>query len=167
MPSTFTTAAGVTLQLRQVSHYAIELVRAAHPLPDAPTYTTTAFGGVTLTLPYTAETIDEETRPIWLVYQAQLATAMEAQNEAVLQLLLAEGVLCELPEDTAWLDSLSYFGVAIPAAKQAQKALYITTQLVFSAPERQRLIQAIIDLPLELETAVRAAEAGFRGKVRE
>ncbi len=175
------TAAGAKVHLLPVSRRLLyEVVascqRAAEARGDPmepPTYTAQTLGGGEETHPHDAKSIEdastsEEERAAWQKYQAAQRRLLAEIDEMTTRVMLLEGLdVQQVPE--AWQARMRKYGVALPDNPDELKLLYFSTELLrVPADMKEAMIKlTLLSMAGEPEDRIRAAEAAFRGALRQ
>ena len=111
---------GRVVPLRRVALSYVDQIRAQHEIPDPPTYSFKAAGGVVVTLPHdeaSAEESGPEEKAAWLDYKKARREALAAQEADTLRFLIYQCIDADPPPVDEWSVDHALFGLEPPDPK--------------------------------------------------
>ncbi len=120
----YTTSEGRVVPLRRVAPRYIDQIRAKHTIPDPPTYSFKAAGGVVVTKEHDEESVEEspaEDKAAWLDYVTERRTAYQAQEQEVLEFLMYQCIAEDPPPVDEWSVDFELFKLEKPDDKDPIK----------------------------------------------
>lgn len=158
----FTTSRGIQIEFLPIAPL-LEKIRAAHPLPEPPTYEARTITGAVERHQHTAETIDtDDERAAWRAYLEADAKARADLNDALLKAILLRGLKVEAQESPEWASEQSAFGISIPTDSVARRLLWLETEILANEEDRRAAIRGALDASNVSEEALAEIEATFR-----
>jgi len=161
---TFSSSKGADLELRPVSQFKIDTLRASKEEIPVPTYETKVAGGDSLLIPMDEEIAKNKGRlDEWNAYikEKQKKEAEFAKRFA--ELLIWEGVFVEVPDaESEWQKSSEYFKIKIPDNPIERKAFYVYNEFLGTQEDIGNLIAEILSVSQIDEEAVGKLRASFR-----
>ena len=109
---------GRVIPLRRVARRYLDLIRAKHTLPEPPTYTFTAAGGVEVTKTHDQESAEQsgpEDLAAWNKYRQEHRDALAAQETEVVQFLVYHCIAEDPPPVEEWSVDFKLHGLEPPA----------------------------------------------------
>jgi hypothetical protein len=164
--TTFKSSKGAILELKPVSQFKLDSLRASKKDIPIPTYQAKVAGGGTQEFPLDREIAEHKNRlPEWEAYVAASKALDADYSKKFFELLVWEGVELEVPDaDSEWQKSSEYFGLAIPENPIERKLFYIYNE-VFGIPEDlTNLITEIMTVSQMDAEAVAKLRASFRNQ---
>jgi hypothetical protein len=114
----YTLSDGRIIPLRRVARRYIEQIRAKHEIPDPPTYTFKAAGGVEVTKVHDEESVAEsgpEDKAAWHDYREAKREATALQEGEVVQFLIYQAIALDPPPVEEWSVDFKLFGIEPPS----------------------------------------------------
>lgn len=108
---------GRVVPLRRVARRYVEQIRAKHTIPETPTYSFEAAGGVTVTKTHDEESVAEspaEDKAAWLDYKKAHREALALQEGDVIQFLIYQAIDMEVPPVDEWSVDFDLFKMEKP-----------------------------------------------------
>jgi len=161
---TFCSSKGVVLNLRPVSQFMLDSLRASTVDIPAPQYQMTIAGGQKVDHPMD-ETIarNQGRMEEWLEYQRQVKEQAALQAKRFSELVLSEGVELDAPDrDSEWQKKMDHFGIAVPDEPIARKLQYIYSEMLVGGEDIAALISQILSVSQIPEEAVAKIRNSFR-----
>lgn len=175
---TYTTSAGVTVEIEAVPPLLIEDVRlkamSSVEVPPVPTYKVELPDGSYADYEHDKKSIEDSETPesdkvIWYKRQEAIRQQQAIAATKVMDLFLAKGVKLDrqLIENGEWRELQEYFGIQIPEHPISAKIHYLKTELLTSPDEINNLIGAIMDASGIDKNILEAARSSFRNRLRQ
>lgn len=143
-PDYFINSRGIKVEFLPVNQNSIddliEAIRqkyASEPL-DPPTYEIEVFGGGKKIEPHNATTPKtEEEQAAWEAHQVALRRFTSEWTEAVLKLLILDGIKNDAPEE--WIKRRRFIGAPLPDDEFERKWIYARSELIVSDEDNNEL----------------------------
>ena len=113
----YTTSEGRVVPLRRVAPRYVDQIRAKHTIPDPPTYSFKAAGGVEVTLPHDEESVkqsDPDAHKAWNEYKDNLRSATAAQEQEVIEFLMFQCIAQDPDPIEEWSVDFALHGLEPP-----------------------------------------------------
>ena len=113
----YTTSEGRIVPLRRVAPRYVDQIRAKHTIPDPPTYSFKAAGGVTVTKTHDEESVKEsgpEDKAAWLDYTTGRRDAFAAQEQEVIEFLMFQCIAQDPDPVSEWSVDFALHGLEPP-----------------------------------------------------
>ena len=144
-------------------------MKAEGKLLDPPTYTVELLGGTTQTHPHDEVSIadpstSDEEKQAWEQYLIDIEEFNDTFTEVSTNLLLYDGVSCEIGED--WIEEQKWIGIDVPENKYDLKVHYLQTEVFKTPLELREVIADIMIASMKGvdQDAVDAAMRSFRSE---
>ena len=113
----YTLSDGRVVPLRRVARRYVDQIRMKHAIPDVPTYSFKAAGGVIVTKPHDEESAMEsgpEDKAAWMDYKKARNEALALQEGEVIQFLIYQAIAQDPPPVSEWSVDFDLFGIEPP-----------------------------------------------------
>jgi len=161
---TFTSSKGIVLNLKPVSQFKIDFLRAAKTEIPAPTYEVPIVGGGTQLIPMDAIAAKNKGRlPEWEAFVAARAKQEADYSKRFLELIVWDGVEVNVPDvDSDWQKSNDHFGIEVPDDPIGRKLFYVYNELLGTPEDIGNLIADVFEVSHIDEEAVKSIRDSFR-----
>lgn len=165
---TFVTSEGREVPLRHVASRYIEMIRAKHTIPDPPTYTFEAAGGVKVTKEHDEESAEQtgpEAVELWKQFVKDRQKAWADQEQEVLEFLIYQVIAEDPPPVEEWGVDFDLFDLPKPDDSDPikYKAEWVLHEIVADHDDYAKLVTRLYEMGGLIDSA-RAAE--FEGLFR-
>lgn len=165
---TFTSSKGAVLELKPVSQFKIDTLRASKVDVSVPVYQAMIVGGGTQEYPLDAEIAKNKNRlPEWEAYQAAHAKQEADYAKKFLELMIWDGTEVCVPDvESDWQKSSDYFGITIPVNPIERKLFFVYNELLGTPEDIGELIAEIFSVSKIDEEAVQNLRDSFRAGIQ-
>lgn len=167
MNETYTTSKGYTLTFVPIAML-LAKVRQSIPMPEPPTYSYPAFGGVTVTKPHNESTLqNDEDRAKWEAYQRCLDEAQVKVNRAITRTMLLEGIVVDKEPTPGWIERQKALGIQVPDDPIEQRLHWIESVVIGTPTDLTEISLGVMkasDTPEEVLASVAASFRRAMGK---
>ena len=168
MNKTFTSSKGATIELRPVSQFKIDTLKASKAEIEAPTYTVPIVGGGSQEVLLDAVSAKNKDRlDEWNAYTEARAKAEADYAKKFLELMIWDGTEITVPNgDSEWHISNEHFGIKVPDDPIERKLFYVYNELLGTPEDIGNLIAEIFSVSSIDEEAVATLRNSFRANVQ-
>jgi hypothetical protein len=173
MEESFTTSEGLVVPLRRVARRHVERVRAKHVIPDPPTYSFEAAGGVTVTKDHDETTLESpEDHKAWNEYRAARLEAIMAQEAEIAKFLIFNCVAMDPPPVKEWSVDFGMWDIEPPDDSDplAFKLEWFESEVMVNDQDSSKILARLYEMGglvdsdqvTEMESFFRAVLEGVR-----
>lgn len=165
---TFSSSKGVVIELRPVSQFKIDTLRASQEEVPVPIYVAETVAGEKQEFPLDEIIAKNKDRmDEWEAYQARKHAVEADHAKKFMELIIWEGVSVEVPgPDSSWQKTSEHFGIRIPENEIERKLFYVYNELLGTSQDIGDLISAILSVSQIDEEAVAKLRNSFRSGIQ-
>lgn len=165
---TFSSSKGVVLELRPVSQFKIDTLRASQIEVPVPLYEVKTVAGETQNVPLDEIIAKNKNRlEEWEAYIAAKKESDADHAKKFMELMIWEGVAVDVPgPESEWESTSAHFGIKIPENLIERKLFYIYNELLGTSEDIGNLISEILSVSQIDEEAVRTLRNSFRSGIQ-
>lgn len=160
----FVSSKGASIELRPVSQFKIDTLRASKHETPAPTYEMSVAGGGKQVIPLDQIIAANQGRlEEWNQYLEKRAKEEEEHSKKFLFLIIWEGVQITVPDmDSEWQKVNDFLGIEVPENLVERKLFYVYNELLGTPQDLGDLIAEIFAVSQIDEEAVKQLRDSFR-----
>lgn len=145
----FKTSRGLEIVLRQIPPYLIQMATQTVEIPEVPTYEVELLGGGKEVHKHDetsiAQSSDEE-KQIWKNYKIKVGLAEAKASEILLNMILMEGVIIDLPDPDSFIRHMKVMGITVPEDSEERLLMYKKAYVIGNTSDAQEIIRQVLEL---------------------
>lgn len=164
----FTNSRGLTVTLKALSPYLVQMATESIDRPTVPTYVVVTADGTEETHFHDEESIaqsSEEEKKKWTQYKDLLRASELKASEILLNVILMEGVQLEFEDEESWTKRQKIMGIPVSEEHEERLLAYKKQQVIGDTEDVENIIKTVMRLTGVSRDEVDLVEKSFPDNV--
>jgi len=164
----FVNSRGISVKLRPLPPYLIQMASTAIDKPEPPTYVVKLEGGGEEIHTHDQESIlqsSQEEQTEWSKYLEKVREADQKATEVLINVVLVEGVEVEIPEREKWIKKQKLMGLPVPEDEDELLLMFKKTQVIGNDKDIEFIIQSVMKIGGITEEDLKSVKNSFQDKL--